>query len=82
MAHLAQLVSWMPGWIGQTLTADSLDLTKSGGYTNEMTETLLAGFDANVKSAREALNSVADSVWDDKWNLQRGDMVLWTGIQA
>ena len=81
MAHLAQLVSWMPGWIGQTLTQDSLDLGKAAGYSNELTETLLKGFDAAVKSSREALNTVPDAAWSRKWHLKRGDMVLWTGVR-
>ena len=81
MAHLAQLVSWMPGWIGQTLTNDSLDLGKYGGYSNKETKALLAEFDANVKSAREALSTVPDGVWEGKWDLKRGEMVMWTGIR-
>ena len=27
MAHLAQLLSWMPAWIGQALTHTELDLS-------------------------------------------------------
>ena len=55
LAHLAQLVSWMPGWITNTLQETSLDLQKGVGYSNESTETLLAGFDKAVAEARAAI---------------------------
>lgn len=41
MGHLAQLVSWMPGWITNTLREPALDLGMAGGYSFETTETLL-----------------------------------------
>lgn len=41
IAHLAQLLSWMPGWIGQTLTNTELDLASGAGYSLEKTSTLL-----------------------------------------
>ncbi len=76
LAHLAQLVSWMPGWITNTVTTDSLDLSKAGGYSYENTETLLTGFDDNVGSAREALGSARDDVFGRTWSLKHGDRVL------
>lgn len=77
LGHLAQLVSWLPGWVGQTLTTDSLDLAKAGGYSYETTETLLALFDKNVKESHDVLNKVDDSVFEKTWSLKRGDAVLW-----
>ena len=41
LAHLAQLVAWMPGWIPTTLKEPVLDLGKAAGYSVETTETLL-----------------------------------------
>ncbi|HXY31211.1 MAG TPA: DinB family protein [Gemmatimonadaceae bacterium] len=82
MGHLAQLVSWMPGWVANTLRNPSLDLAASGGYSYETTETLLKGFDANVRDAREALTTVPDRAWGEKWTLKRGDMVLWSAPRA
>jgi uncharacterized damage-inducible protein DinB len=78
LAHLAQLVSWMPGWIAQTLTETSLDLTKGGGYSVEKTDTLLAAFDENVRAARAAIKKSKDEDYDVKWSLMMGDKVLFT----
>jgi uncharacterized damage-inducible protein DinB len=78
LAHLAQLVSWMPGWIAQTLTETSLDLTKGGGYSVEKTDTLLAAFDENVRAARAAIRKSKDEDYDVKWSLMMGDKVLFT----
>lgn len=77
LAHLAQLVSWMPGWITNVLTTDQLDLAGAGGYSLETTETLLRGFDENVRGARAALGAVQDAVFERTWSLKRGEMVLW-----
>ena len=55
LGNLAQLVSWMPGWIANTLSQPHIDLATAGGYSFEPTETLLGVFDQNVKQAREKL---------------------------
>jgi uncharacterized damage-inducible protein DinB len=68
----------MPGWIAQTLTETSLDLTKGGGYSVEKTETLLAMFDENVRAARAAIKKSKDEDYDVKWSLRMGDKVLFT----
>ena len=78
LAHLAQLVSWMPGWIGKTLSATSLDLAQSAGYSNESTETLLELFDKGVSESREAIKAAKDEDYDVEWSLKRGDQVLMT----
>ena len=44
LGHLAQLVSWMPSWIANTVRETRLDLLKAPGYSFETTETLLRGF--------------------------------------
>jgi uncharacterized damage-inducible protein DinB len=82
LAHLAQLVSWMPGWIGRTLRETELDLQKAGGYTNEKTDTLLAGFDENVKAARAAIAASAEEDYQVVWSLKMGDRVLMTATRA
>jgi uncharacterized damage-inducible protein DinB len=77
--HLAQLVSWMPGWISETLRRPFLDLARpGGGYTYETTESLLKGFDANVAAARDALQTTSDAAWGETWHLKRGDRVFWS----
>ncbi len=76
IGHLAQLVSWMPGWIANALTEDSLDLAKAGGYSFEPTDALLRGFDANVKAARAALAAAKDADFGKTWSLKRGEQVF------
>lgn len=78
IAHLAQLVAWMPGWIAQTLSETSLDLTGSAGYSNETTDRLLAMFDENVRAARKAIESASDGDYDVEWSLRMGERVLFT----
>ena len=82
LAHLAQLVSWMPGWIGQALRETSLDLAKAGGYSYETTEKLLAGFDQGVRESREALRAAKDADFAVTWSLKHGDRVLFTAPRA
>jgi hypothetical protein len=41
IAHLAQLLAGMPGWIGQALTNTELELASGSGHSNESTTTLL-----------------------------------------
>lgn len=78
LGHLAQLVSWMPGWVTNTLSSTELDLAVAPGYSFETTETLLAGFDRNVREAQAALRSVKDSDFSVPWSLKRGDRVMFT----
>ena len=78
LGHLAQLVSWMPGWITNALRETELDLSKANGYSFETTETLLAGFDQRVREAREAIGSAKDADFAVSWSLKMGDQVLFT----
>lgn len=82
LGHLAQLVSWMPGWIANTLRETRLDLQGAAGYSLEKTETLLAGFDQNVRDARAALEAAKDADFEVPWSLTRGDQVLFTQPRA
>jgi uncharacterized damage-inducible protein DinB len=78
LGHLAQLVSWMPGWITNALQEATLDLAQAGRYSLETTETLLAGFDRNVREARAALAAASDADWTASWSLTFGARVLMT----
>lgn len=78
VAHLAQLLSWMPGWIGQTLTSTELDLASGGGYSIESTETLLEAFDENVRSSRAAIAGAKDSDYEVPWSLKLKGTVVFT----
>ena len=78
LGHLAQLVAWMPGWIGRTLRDTSIDLLVGEGYSFQPTEKLLADFDRNVADAREALETVRGDELQVPWSLRRGDEVIFT----
>jgi uncharacterized damage-inducible protein DinB len=78
IAHLAQLLTWLPGWIGQTLTSAELDLASGGGYSTERTEVLLRNFDKNVREAREAIVASHDADYDVPWSLKMKESVLFT----
>lgn len=78
IAHLAQLLSWMPGWIEQTLTSTELDLADGGGYSIESTDTLLEAFDENVRTARKAVAAAGDADYDVPWSLKMKGEVLFT----
>lgn len=82
LAHLAQLVSWMPGWITNTLTQTELNLGTTAGYSVESTETLLQGFDKAVREARAALTHAQDADFAVPWSLKHGSRVLFTAPRA
>jgi len=76
LAHLAQLVARMPGWLTNIVQETELNLSGSAGYSNEKTETLLAEFDQNVKQARAALETASDQDLAVTWSLKMGERVL------
>jgi len=76
LGHLAQLVSWMPGWLTNTMNTTELNLAGVTGYSFEPTEKLLEGFDQNVREAQEAFKNAKDM--DVMWALKRGDTVLFS----
>ena len=78
LAHLAQLVSWMPGWITNAVKESALDLQRAGKYSNEKTETLLQMFDKNVSEARAAIAAAKDADFARPWSLKMGDRVIFT----
>ncbi len=78
LGHLAQLVSWMPGWITNTIRQTELNLAAGGKYSFETTETLVAAFDKNVRAAREAIAASKDADYAVQWSLKMGDRVVWT----
>lgn len=82
MGHLAQLVSWMPGWIANTLREPGLDLGTASGYSLESTESLLQGFESNVEAARAALRETPDAAWAATWSLTRGGQTLWSAPRS
>ncbi len=78
LAHLAQLVARMPGWIGRTIREPDLNLAGGGGYSNESTAKLLEEFDQNVCEARDAIAGATDESFASMWSLKMGEQVLMT----
>jgi len=78
VAHLAQLVASLPGWIDQVLTSTELDLAAGAGYSNQKTASLLDTFDENVRKSREAIARAKDSDYDVTWSLKMNRNVLFT----
>lgn len=78
LAHLAQLVATMPGWITRIIRHGNIDLASGPGYTVEQTATLLERFDAHVREARSALDEVEDATLDEPWSLTHGPTVLFS----
>jgi uncharacterized damage-inducible protein DinB len=83
LAHLAQLVARMPGWLGMTLGRTELDIAplegpRSPGYSIETTATLLAEFDRNAADARTALAAATDADFDVPWTLKAAGHVVMT----
>ena len=78
LAHLAQLVSGMPGWIAAMLNEGAIDLAASKGYSFETTDTLRSAFYQNVEAARDALTEATEEQLDEPWSLKHGDRVLFT----
>ena len=78
LGHLAQLISWMPGWIANTVSQAELDIAGAPGYTLEPTEQLLREFDRNVASARSALERATDGDFALPWSLKHGSRVFFT----
>jgi uncharacterized damage-inducible protein DinB len=76
IGHLAQLVSWMPGWLANMAAQPRLDLMSAPSYSFETTDTLLAAFDKNVQEARAALLTLDDAKLDRPWSLVAGDKTL------
>jgi uncharacterized damage-inducible protein DinB len=78
LGHLAQLVSWMPGWITNAVKETELDLGTAAKYSNEKTEDLVKMFDKNVTEARAAIAASKDADYKVKWSLKFGDRVVMT----
>jgi uncharacterized damage-inducible protein DinB len=82
MAHLAQLVAMLPGWVAMTLEKTELDIApKEGprtGYTVEKTTTLLTLFDKNAREGRAALAKATDADLQVLWTLKAAGNVMMT----
>lgn len=78
VAHLAQLLAWMPGWIGHTLTTSERDLASGDGYSTASTAALLKMLDDNVRTSRAAIAAAPDADFEVPWSLKMKGQVLFT----
>jgi len=76
IAHLAQLLSFMPGWVTNAVRDTELNLAGFAGYSNEKTSDLLATFDKHVTEAKAALAAAKDADLAVTWSLKRGPVVM------
>lgn len=85
LGRLAEHLAELPGWASVAITQSAVDM-KAGrppGYQSPATrEAVLALFDANVKSAREALAGRTDAELLAPWSLLRGGQTLFTMPKA
>jgi len=83
IGELATHLSSLPTWVGRVLDATELDLAPILGTRFEVPAKwgradVLARFDANWKSAREAIARASDAELMHPWTLKRGTTVLAT----
>ena len=78
LAHLAQLIAGMPGWITNMLQETELDLAKQPPYTVYKTAQLLEFFDKNVREARAAIEKAKDSDYEVMWSLKHSGNTLFS----
>ena len=87
MAHLAQLVARMPGWVVFLMKQSELDIApppeqrKFPGYSIEKTSTLLREFDKNVADGRAALAAGTDDQFQQPWTLKAAGHAVQTGTR-
>jgi uncharacterized damage-inducible protein DinB len=82
MAHLAQLVALMPGWVEKVLVETELDIApkdrKGSAYSIQPTAALLELFDRNAKAGRAALVRATDEDFQVPWTLKAAGNVVST----
>jgi uncharacterized damage-inducible protein DinB len=83
IAHLAQLVAGIPSWTSRITQGTELDIAppnqpNQSPYSNQATEKLLADFEKNVVSGREAIAKTSDADFQVPWHLKKGGEVILT----
>jgi uncharacterized damage-inducible protein DinB len=83
LAHLAQLVARLPGWVPMVTEQTELDIApkdgpKYPGYSIEKTAALLAEFDKNAKVGREAIARASDEDLQVPWSFKAGGNTVFT----
>src|SRR5437879_13314896 len=83
LAHLAQLVARLPGWVPMVTQQTELDIAPPGGskypgYSIEKTADLLAEFEKNAKAGREAIAVMSDDDFQVPWSFKAGGKTMFT----
>ena len=82
MAHLAQLVAMLPGWVDYVMGKTELDIAPTNGptmaYSNQKVSTLLTTFDAGAAAGRTALIRATDADFQVPWTLLAAGTVVST----
>lgn len=83
LAHLAQLVARLPGWVAMVTQQTELDINPPGGskypgYSIEKTAALLAEFDKNAKAGRDAIAATSDADFQVPWSFKSGGKTMFT----
>lgn len=85
LAHLAQLVSRMPGWAAMMLTQTELDIAPVDrtvpGYSFETTDALLADFDRGVAEGRAAIAATSDDDFQVTWTMKVAGQAVSSGTR-
>lgn len=82
LAHLTQLVAGIPAWVVMVTDKPELDIAPKegsrGGYTIEQTAKLVADFDNNARTGRDAIARMTDAKWAEDWHLKSGGELVFT----
>ena len=82
MAHLAQLVATMPGWVKSTLDDDSRDIAPKDGptnvYRNQPIASLLEQFDKCSREGRDVIARTSDEQFQKPWTLLAAGVAQFT----
>ncbi len=81
LAHLAQLVARLPGWVPMVLERPEFDIApkdgpKYPGYSIEKTATLLAELENNAKAGRMSLEKASDPQFSEQWQFKVAGNVM------
>jgi uncharacterized damage-inducible protein DinB len=83
LGRLASHVGEMPGWVTVTIGQDKLELTPGQKpYLAESQEQLLADFDKQVSTAREAIAGATDERLAQPWSLVYGGHTMFSNPRS
>ena len=79
--YLSELVATIPSWVAMAITMDALDIAPKDGSSvrpapMNTSADLVAGLDAAVASAREALRGTTDAHLETSWRLLAGGQTV------